>query len=348
MIRIENISRDWKEFKLMNINLEVEDDEYFVILGPSGSGKTMLLELIAGIWYPDSGKIYMNDKEVTLLPPEQRGVGFVYQNYMLFPHKTVFENIAFGLSIRKRNKEEIKTEVEGIMDLFGISHLANRMPRTLSGGEQQRTALARALIIYPKLLLMDEPLSALDRITREELIIEMKGINKKFDTTIIHVTHNFDEALALADRIAILRHGEISQVGDTTEIFRHPKDKFVADFVGVENIIKGTAREIGEKLTLIDTGNIVIYSVEQKKGDVHITVRPEDITLSMEKVTTSARNVFKGQVKEIIDQGALIKLNIDVGEPLVVFLTRQSFLDMELNIGKMVWTYFKATAVHLF
>ena len=137
MIRIENISRDWKEFKLMNINLEVEDDEYFVILGPSGSGKTMLLELIAGIWYPDSGKIYMNDKEVTLLPPEQRGVGFVYQNYMLFPHKNVFENIAFGLSIRKRKKEEIKTEVEGIMDLFGISHLANRMPRTLSGGEQQ-------------------------------------------------------------------------------------------------------------------------------------------------------------------------------------------------------------------
>jgi molybdate/tungstate transport system ATP-binding protein len=130
MIRIENISRDWKEFKLMNINLEVEDDEYFVILGPSGSGKTMLLELIAGIWYPDSGKIYMNDKEVTLLPPEQRGVGFVYQNYMLFPHKNVFENIAFGLSIRKRKKEEIKTEVEGIMDLFGISHLANRMTRT--------------------------------------------------------------------------------------------------------------------------------------------------------------------------------------------------------------------------
>jgi molybdate/tungstate transport system ATP-binding protein len=267
---------------------------------------------------------------------------------MLFPRKNVFENIAFGLSIRKRDKEDIKTKVSEMMDLFGISHLANRMPRTLSGGEQQRTALARALIIYPKLLLMDEPLSALDRITREELIAEMKGINKKFNTTIIHVTHNFDEALSLADRIAILRHGEISQVGDSTEIFRHPKDKFVADFVGVENIIAGVAREGGGQLTVVDTGNILIYSAEQKKGNVHITVRPEDITLSMEKVSTSARNVFKGPVKEMIDQGALIKLTIDVGEPLVVFLTRQSFLDMELNIGKSVWTYFKATAVHLF
>jgi molybdate/tungstate transport system ATP-binding protein len=348
MIRIENLSRDWKEFKLTNITLEVEAGEYFVILGPSGSGKTMLLELIAGIWYPDTGKIYFNDKEVTLLPPEQRGVGFVYQNYMLFPHKNVFENIAFGLSIRKRDKEEIKNEVSGMMNLFGISHLADRMPRTLSGGEQQRTALARALIIYPKLLLMDEPLSALDRITREELIVEMKGINKKFNTTIIHVTHNFDEALSLADRIAILRHGEISQVGDSTEIFRHPKDKFVADFVGVENIIAGTASKAGGKLTVIETGNISIYSSEQKEGNVHVTVRPEDITLAMEKVKTSARNVFQGQVKEIIDQGALIKLTIDVGEPLVVFLTRQSFLDMELNIGKTVWTYFKATAVHMF
>jgi molybdate/tungstate transport system ATP-binding protein len=348
MIRIEDLSRDWKEFKLTHINLEVEAGEYFVILGPSGSGKTMLLELIAGIWYPDTGKIYINDKEGTLLPPEQRGVGFVYQNYMLFPHKNVFENISFGLSLRKRDKEEIKNEVSGMMDLFGISHLANRMPRTLSGGEQQRTALARALIIYPKLLLMDEPLSALDRITREELIVEMKGINKKFNTTIIHVTHNFDEALALADRIAILRHGEISQVGDSTEIFRHPKDKFVADFVGVENIIAGIASEGGGQLTVVDTGNILIYSAEQKVGKVNITVRPEDITLSMEKVSTSARNVFKGPVKEIIDQGALIKLTIDVGEPLVVFLTRQSFLDMELNIGKNVWAYFKATAIHLF
>ena len=348
MIRIKNLSNDWKEFKINNINLQVEDNEYFVILGPSGSGKTMLLELIAGMWPLDSGKIYMDNQDITGFPPEKRGIGFVYQNYMLFPHKTVFENIAFGLKAKKVAKEEIKAMVNEMMDLLKISHLADRLPRTLSGGEQQRTALARALIIYPKILLMDEPLSALDRKTRDELMQELKEIHRKFDVTLIHVTHNFDEALMLADRIAIMRNGEISQVGTSTEIFRHPADKFVADFVGAENIIEGTAKKDGAKITIVNTGNISIYSTEQKEGHVHITVRPEDIILSTQKVETSARNVFKGQIKEIVDTGALIKLTIDVGEPLVVFLTRQSFLDMELNIGKSVWTYFKATAVHVF
>ena len=348
MIRIEDLSNDWKEFKINDINLQVEDGEYFVILGPSGSGKTMLLELIAGMWPLDSGKIYMDNQDITMLPPEKRGIGFVYQNYMLFPHKTVFENIAFGLKVRKVAKKEIKIRVEDMMNLLRISHLADRLPRTLSGGEQQRTALARALIIYPKTLLMDEPLSALDRKTRDELIQELKEIHRKFDVTLVHVTHNFDEALMLADRIAIMRNGEISQVGTSTEIFRHPADKFVADFVGAENIIEGIAKNGGTKLTVIDTGNISIYSTEKKEGHVHITVRPEDIILSAQKVETSARNVFKGQIKEIVDTGALIKLTIDVGDPLIVFLTRQSFLDMELNIGKSVWTYFKATAVHVF
>lgn len=348
MIKIEDLSKDWKEFKLQHIDLQVKNGEYFIILGPSGAGKTLLLELIAGIWYTDSGQIYMDKKNVTHLPPERRGVGFVYQNYMLFPHKTVFENIAFGLNLRKVKKEEIKTRVEEMMDLFSISHLADRFPRTLSGGEQQRTALARALIIYPKVLLMDEPLSALDKNTREDLIKEMKNIHQKFDITIIHVTHNFDEALMLADRIAIMKDGKISQVGNSTEIFRKPADKFVADFVGVENIIKGFAEEGDEKLTRVNTGQIVIYSTEPKNGDVHVSIRPEDIILSLEKVKTSAINVFKGQVKEIVDMGTLIKLTIDVGERLIVLMTRQSFLDMEINVGTDIWVQFKASAVHVF
>lgn len=170
----------------------------------------------------------------------------------------------------------------------------------------------------------------------------------KFAITFIHVTRNFDEALILADRIAIMKDGKISQVGTSTEIFRQPADNFVAEFVGAENIIEGIAKKDGEKLTLIDTGNISIYSTELKRGHVHITVRPEDIILSTKQVETSARNVFKGKIIEIVDTGAIIKLTIDVGEQIVVFLTIQSFLDMELNIGKSVWTYFKATAVHVF
>jgi molybdate/tungstate transport system ATP-binding protein len=347
MIKIENLSKDWKEFKINNVSLEINEDEYFVFLGPSGSGKTMLLELIAGMWSPDSGKIFMDGNDITMLSPEKRGVGFVYQNYMLFPHKTVFENIAFGLNIRKVGKKEIQVQVEEMMNLFGISKLSNRLPRTLSGGEQQRTALARALIIHPKVLLMDEPLSALDRITREELIQEFKRIHKKFEVTIIHVTHNFDEALQLADRIAIIKEGRVSQVGNTDEVFRHPKDEFVADFVGTENIFKGIARD-GDDLTIVATGNIEIKSSEKKAGSVHATIRPEDITLSNENVPTSARNVFKGFIREIYDLGTIIKLTIDIGEPLVLVLTRQSFLDLELNVGKQIFVYFKATAVNLF
>jgi molybdate/tungstate transport system ATP-binding protein len=300
------------------------------------------------MWFPDSGKIYINKKDVTKLPPENRGVGFVYQNYMLFPHKTVYENIAFGLNIRKVPKKEIKSKVEEMMNLLGISNLSNRLPRTLSGGEQQRTALARALIIQPKVLLMDEPLSSLDRITRDELIQELKRIHKKFNITIMHVTHNFDEALQLADRVAIMKKGTISQMGDIDEIFRHPKDEFVADFVGTENILKGFARDGSDSLTFVDTGNITIESTDKKTGNVHATIRPEDITLSTDKVPTSARNVFEGHIKEIYDLGTIIKLTVDIGESLVLVLTRQSFLDLELNIGKKVYIYFKATAVNLF
>lgn len=348
MIKLENLSNDWKEFKIDKINTDVNEGEYFIILGPSGSGKTMLLELIAGMWSPDSGKIYINNKDVTKLPPENRGVGFVYQNYMLFPHKTVYENISFGLNIRKVPKNEIKSKVEEMMNLLGISNLSNRLPRTLSGGEQQRTALARALIIQPQVLLMDEPLSSLDRNTRDDLVQELKRIHKKFNITIMHVTHNFDEALQLADRVAIMKKGTISQVGDIDEIFRHPKDEFVADFVGTENILKGFAKDGNDSLTFVDTGNITIESTDKKTGDVHATIRPEDITLSTDKVPTSARNVFEGHIKEIYDLGTIIKLTVDVGESVVLVLTRQSFIDLELNIGKKVYIYFKATAVNLF
>ena len=348
MIKIENLSKDWKEFKLNDINLDIYKNEYFIFLGPSGSGKTMLLELIAGMWSSDSGKIFINNQNVTRLPPEKRGVGFVYQNYMLFPHKTVFENIAFGLNIRKVEKSEIKNKVEDMMQLFGIAHLADRLPRTLSGGEQQRVALARALIIRPQVLLMDEPLSALDRNTREELIKEFKKIHDEFNITIIHVTHNFDEALQLADRVAIIKNGTISQIGTTDDVFRHPKDEFVADFVGSENILKGVASDGNDSLTVVDTGKILIESTDTKNGNVHATIRPEDITLSTKMITTSARNEFKGNITEIYDQGTIIKLTVDVGESLVLVLTRQSFLDLDLNIGKNVFVSFKATAVSLF
>jgi molybdate/tungstate transport system ATP-binding protein len=348
MIKIKDLTKKWKDFKINHVNLEINDNEYFVILGPSGAGKTMLLELIAGIWNNDSGKVYLNNKDITDVALEKREIGFVYQNYMLFPHKTVFENISFGLNLRKLGKKEIEKNVTEMMKLLGISHLADRLPRTLSGGEQQRTAIARALIVHPKVLLMDEPLSALDRKIKEDLMDELKDIHEKFDITIVQVTHNFDEALILADRIAIMKKGEISQVGTVDEIFRNPKSEFVADFVGVKNIFKGTGKINDKKILEVNTEHITIYSTKFKEGSIHVTIRPEDIILSINEVKTSARNVFKGPIKKIMDEGALIKLTVDVGEEFIVYLTRQSFLDMELNIGKEVWIYIKATAVNVF
>lgn len=347
MIKLENVSISLGDFHLKNISLEINSGEYFVILGPSGAGKTILLEAIAGIHNLDEGKIYFDDIDVSNILVENRGVGFVYQDYMLFPHKTVFQNISFGLEMAHKPKDEIESSVDEMAELLSIGHLLERYPKTLSGGEKQRVALARALIIYPKVLILDEPLSALDKKTREDLMIELKKIHNEFDITILHVTHNFDEALTLAERVTIMSKGEISQVGTSSEVFRKPRDKFVADFVGVENIIPGSSR-LNEDVAIVDTGNIEVVSSENKEGDVHFTVRPEDIIIANEEISSSARNKFEGKIVEIIEQGALIKLNVDIGEIIAVYVTRQSFFDLELNIGSNIWVFFKASAVHLF
>lgn len=348
MIRIENLFKDWKEFKLRDINLDIDQGEYFIILGPSGAGKTLLLEIIAGIWKPDKGKIHIKGLDFTKAPPEKRGIGIVYQDYMLFPHKTVYENIAFGLKLRNYSTGDIESKVKELMELLDIEKLSNRYPRTLSGGEKQRVAIARAIIIQPNVLLLDEPLSSLHKHAQKEVIGELKRINKAFGITILHVTHNFDEALALADRIAIMNKGRICQVGTPDSIFRKPESKFVADFVGVENLIKGTAGEFNEGVTPIKTGSLTIYSVTKKQGDVYMSIRPEDITISIEKISSSARNMIKGRVKEIVDVMSLIHLVIDAGELFTVFMTRKSFNDMQINVGMHVWMNFKASAVHVF
>ncbi|ADP77778.1 tungstate/molybdate transport system ATP-binding protein [Methanothermus fervidus DSM 2088] len=346
MIELKNINKDWKEFKLKNINLKVNDGEYFIILGPSGAGKTLLLELIAGVEFPDSGEIIIDGRDVTYLPPEKRNISIVYQDYMLFPHKNVHENIAFGLEVRGEN--DIDKKVKKIAELLGIKHLLHRYPRTLSGGEKQRVALARALIIEPKILLLDEPLSALDERIRDELMVELKRMHERFNISVLHVTHNFKEALALADRIGIMKDGKILQVGTPEEIFRKPKNEFIANFVGVKNLIFGNAYKKGD-LTIVDTGNIKITAAEKNsaKGKVCVTVRPEDITISKKKVGTSALNEFKGHVIDVIHSSPLVELIVDVGEIFHVYLTKKSFEDLEIKKGSEVWIQFKASAVHI-
>lgn len=218
MLEIKNIQLRLGRFALNNIDLKINLGEYFVILGPSGSGKTVLLETIAGLYRPDSGNILYNKNDITLLPPEKRDIGFVYQDYELFPHMTVEDNIIFGLKIRGMNKKIILEKLYKLVSMLKIEHLLKRYPNKLSGGEKQRVALARAIIISPKILLLDELLSALDIMIKPTLQQEIKNIHKEFKSTIIHVTHDIEEAIFLADRIGIMSDGNLLKVLESDEI----------------------------------------------------------------------------------------------------------------------------------
>jgi len=267
MIRIENISTDLGEFKLNDATLQIDEGEYFIILGPTGAGKTILIETIAGIYRPDHGKIFLNGADITDTLPKDRQISMVYQDYMLFPHLTVAGNIGFGLRQKKIAKSEIIAKTDEIAELLGISHLLSRYPGTLSGGEKQRIAIARAVVTEPKVLLLDEPLSALDSRTTERLQKELARIHEITGTTTIHVTHSFGEAFALGDRIAVMCGGRIIQVGAPDDVFRRPNSEFIADFVGVENLFRGKS-VIHVDIAMVRTDGILIVSSSLKSGDV--------------------------------------------------------------------------------
>lgn len=356
MMQIKNLFAKLGGFSLEDINLDVRDGEYFVVLGPTGSGKTVLLECIAGLNKISKGEIWVKEQNVTKLTPEEREVGYVPQDYALFPFLNVKENIEFGMKIKKQNKPEINKKLDEISDLLEIKNLLNRNPETLSGGEKQRVSLARALVIMPKLLLLDEPLSALDPKTREEIEEELKKIHAKTKTTTIHVTHNFDEAITLADRIGVMHEGRIVQVGTPEEIFRKPKTEFAAKFIGAENLFKGvsTIKDGITEISLIGPNNaenaeeIKIYSSTQKEGNVRATIPPEDILISKERIVSSARNNLKGKIIEISVKGPLIKVIVDAGIKITALVTKRSFEELNLNINSEVYVSFKASVVHVF
>lgn len=218
MIRLCNVSKKLGDFELKDIDLSIADQEYFDILGPTGTGKTVILEIIAGMHRPDRGEVWLNKRNVTAEYPESRNIGFVYQDYMLFPHLSVQENILFPLKLNKTPAKIMKKKLDQMTELLSIAHLLKRFPATLSGGEQQRTAIARALITEPQVLLLDEPLSALDPRSKEIFQQEFKHIHEQIKTTTIHITHDFNEALVLADRVGIMFDGEIVQTGDRKSV----------------------------------------------------------------------------------------------------------------------------------
>jgi len=348
MIEVRNLYKDWKEFSLKDINLEVKKGEYFVILGPTGAGKTLLLETIAGFYFPDRGEVWIEGQEVTNLPPERRRIGFIYQDYSLFPHFTVEENIEFGLKLRKSASPDTnRKRLKEIMNWLGIAHLAHRYPATLSGGEQQKVAIARAIAIEPSILLLDEPLAALDLRTRDYLREELKRVKEELGITMVHVTHDQTEAMVLADRIAVMMKGQIMQVGTPYEIFNKSLNEKIADFVGVENILSGVVRnnENGVAEIEVDLGRNIFAVSDYHAGKVKLFIRPEDIILSESRGESSAKNVMKGRIEALDDIGPLTRVKMD--NSLVAFITKQSRESLGLQKGEEVYATFKATSVHV-
>ncbi len=347
MISADSLSFKAGAFRLEDISFGVRSDETLVVLGPTGAGKTVLLELIAGLRRPSRGSIVSEGKDITRLPPEKRGIGLVYQDYLLFPHLNVFDNIAYGLRAKGTRSGEAKTAVEEIATRMGISGLLKRRTRNLSGGEQQRVAMARTLVTKPSVLLLDEPFSAVDPNTKDVLMRELSGILASYHIPVIYVTHDQVEAMEMADKIAVMNNGRIVQLDSPDVVFSSPKSKFVADFVGTKNIYQGEAAR-DEGGTIVSIGESRIYSSLEMRGKVHVTVRPEDVIVSHTSLESSARNQLRGKIVGIVEKGPLVFVTSDCGIEITAAITRQSFKQLGITLDDDVWMIFKASSVNLF
>lgn len=334
MITIKNLSKKYDTFNLRSIDLEIHKNEYLVILGPSGAGKTVILELLAGLEKPDGGSIEgLDDKKI----------GFIYQDYMLFPHLNVFKNIAYGLKIRKYAKDKIIEKVNEAAQKLDISHLLKRDVTTLSGGECQRVAIARALVIKPSVFLLDEPTSALDSNRKNEIQKIFTEIHKELDSCFIHVTHDFEEALMMADRIAVLEDGKIVQLDKPENIFNKPVNSFVANFVGYQNVYKGYIKDNN-----FYADGLKLYTSAKESENCYIAIKSSNIIIAKEKVSSSARNCFPGKIVEIIKKVAAITLKIDIGVIISADITYKSLEEMQLKEDDSVYTVFKTSSILVF
>lgn len=354
-ISMNSIGKSFEHVNVLdNLDFDIIDKELMVVLGPSGCGKTTMLNIISGLLKQDRGDLHIDGKLVNGTPPEKRPVGMVFQDYLLFPHLNVFENIVFGLETSKISRNEKKLIVNDKLEFLKIENLKRRYPRMLSGGEQQRVALARALAIEPEILLLDEPLSNLDTRTREGLRVELKGIQRKLGITTIQVTHDQTEAIIMADRIGILYDKKVEQIGRPDEIFFKPKTEFVASFIGSANNHKGHVTEVDRELKQIKVSfnDLEINAISDEDfsiGEKVLTyIRPDDIFIMLSKHAISTQNVFKAKIEEELLLGAIVRLRTLVeGEEFTVEVTRQIASELELKSGKEVYLAFKPTSVHL-
>ncbi len=348
MIKIKNLSLQLGNFCLRDINLTIGDKEYFVILGPTGAGKTVLLECIAGLHRIKRGEIWIDQNEVTHLTPEERNLGYVPQDYVLFPFLNVFENIAFGLTQTK--KPEMQERVKTMANLLGILHLLDRDTRTLSGGEKQRAALARALAPSRNILLLDEPFGSLDLQTSKYLRLELRRIHNELGITTVHITHNQVEAEEIADRIAILNMGRLEQVGEPHEVFFYPENEVVSDFIGALNILDcDYCRTLGQGLVEVDCRGLRIVLPHDGDSVQRVALFPRDIYISDTQPPGPEVNRFKGTVASIGPSGAMVRLEVKTGENILLAeMPRDIFEDMDLTVGKEVFLILKLRRIRVF
>lgn len=316
IVELKNFCKSYENKEIIkDLNLEVYEGEFLTLLGSSGCGKTTILRSIAGLDRPNSGAVYIDGEDVTDVPASQRGVNTLFQNYALFPLMTVEKNIEFGLKMKKIPKEERQKRIKNMLELVKLEGYENRKPRELSGGEQQRVSIARGLANQPKVLLLDEPLSALDMKLRKQMHIELKALQKKLGITFIYVTHDQDEALSMSDRICLLRNGVIEQLDTPSEIYNHPKSTFVADFIGDANIFTGTISEITDKHALVklDIGDIIkVMNEEFEIGDkVSVIIRPENLKIVNK---SDKMNSLEVTVRDFIYDGFYTNAILEAGK----------------------------------
>ncbi|HZS83447.1 MAG TPA: ABC transporter ATP-binding protein [Stellaceae bacterium] len=332
-VRLENVSKSFGSVAAVKeLNLGIEPGEFITLLGPSGSGKTTTLMMIAGFDYPNAGEIYIDGQPIVAVPPYRRGIGMVFQNYALFPHMTVAENIGFALKQRGIAKAEIAGRVAETLETVRLRGYEGRYPRQLSGGQQQRVALARAIIFKPRVLLMDEPLSALDKKLREELQLEMKHLHRRLGITFIYVTHDQREALVMSDRVAVMNEGRIAQLGSPSELYDRPADRFVASFIGESNFLEGTVLDSrGDAVTVgIAGANVTAISAAPPPAGatVMLAIRPEKLAFRDDDGRHRAGEVnsLAVSVREVSFVGEMHRYTLDIeGGPTLVLKQQHRF-----------------------
>jgi iron(III) transport system ATP-binding protein len=341
-VRLDAISKRFgATVAVDSVSLTVEPGEFLTLLGPSGCGKTTTLRMVAGLEEPTAGRVLIDDEDVTDRPPHARDITMVFQSYALFPHLTVFENVAYGLRVLRRPADEVQHRVMEALVLAGIGELGARPPAALSGGQQQRVALARALVLQPKVLLFDEPLSNLDAKLRKRMRDEIRALQRRAGITALYVTHDQAEALAVSDRIAVMAHGRVEQLGAPAEIYRRPATRFVADFIGEANLLPVEIEEVGPSGARARLGSVALTLPDGAgiAGPATLVVRPEAVQIRPAALTPSPNGVLAGQVRQMAYLGAAAEYTVDT-EVGAVAVTDALMPDGLLPTGARVWLTF--------